>query len=136
MTRLKGIHRGPMTVKLVCGGIIEGVITFAASDKLHGVGTSWDKNGRFFSHMPSPLDIAEIISKPPQRTMRELYDAGELEVGMKFISSRSGYTWGTSKTTEGVWLFSTAGGSVFYSIDGIGEPNQMILQEEDNNGRE
>jgi hypothetical protein len=135
MTRLKGIHRGPMTVKLVCGGIIEGVITFAASDKLHGVGTSWDKNGRFFSHMPSPLDIAEIISKPPQRTMRELYDAGELEVGMKFVLQHYDTVWVTSKTTEGVWLFCCQP-NVWYSFDFMNNPEAMILQGEDNNGRE
>jgi hypothetical protein len=134
MTTLKGIHKGPMTVKLVCGGIIEGVTFDSASGYLSYTAysrTSWLSSGRHNAIVPTPFDIAEVISKPPQRTMRELFDAGELEVGMKFRSGRSAYEWITYKTTEGIWLFSSPSGSLFYQIDSMDEPDQMILQEED-----
>jgi hypothetical protein len=131
MTELKGIHNGPMTVKLVCGGIIEGVRFDAGMLRcaLPCLDTTWHTSGRFFSYELSPLDIAEIISKPPPRTMKELHDAGELEVGMRFRCGRSGYVWLTSKTTEGRWLFS-AYGQLFYTFDGVSRPDQMILQED------
>jgi len=133
MATLKGIHKGPMTVKLVCGGIIEGIRNvdgMLISDARRDV--NWHFDGKFYFDGPSVLDIAEVTSKPPQATMKELHDAGELEVGMRFRCGRSGYVWTTSKTTGGLWLFSSAGGPMFYAIDGIGEPSQMILQGEDN----
>ena len=83
MTELK-THKGTVTAKLRCGGLLK-CYREASTGFLRGDRVTWHADGSFYpAGVETDIDIVEIVSKPPARTLKDVIAAGELVDGMLF----------------------------------------------------
>lgn len=84
MTELK-THKGTMTAKLRCGGMVECELV-EENGSIGSGSIEWYLDGRYYSSQETPIDIVEIVSEPSRANLLELFTTGELKDGMVFIN--------------------------------------------------
>jgi hypothetical protein len=86
MSELTGKFHDDMTVKLRCGGVLEGI---SYPDMIYNtkyLTLEWYADGTFVKdNSEHAFDIVEVLSKKPQMTLAYCLNSGNLCGGMQFV---------------------------------------------------
>jgi hypothetical protein len=135
MSELTDKFHDGMTVKLRCGGVLEGITYAECEFHFESHELAWHNDGTYsdFEGEEHPLDIVEVLSKKPQHqlTLEECLNRGNLCGGMMFTRTDGGRNNFTVYAFNGEYYVAFDNDrTVLYRVDTMRNMQAWILSED------